>query len=367
MKNKHPRLLVSMIAMAGGILLTGCKEEQAALEPEIRPVRAIVAHKETWSELPSQVGEIRSRSESDLGFRIAGKLIDRQVGLGDEVRKGEILARLDEQDERNRQAAAQAELAAAQASLVQTEAEEQRQSKLLTDGYATRTRYDAALQARDAARAAVRAAEAKLRLARDHLGYAVLRAPSDGVISAVGAEVGQVMATGQMVVRLADLERKDAVFTLAESAVLRLPKDIDVEVHLLDAPEVTAHGRIEQTAPNADPVTHTYTVKVGLTNPPDAMRLGMSVLGRVRMEGQQVISLPASALFEKDGGAAVWVVDPKSGTVDLVQVELTRNDPDRILVASGLDEGAVVVTAGVQRLWPGLKVRLLGVDQGREP
>ncbi len=353
------------VAAAIAVLVAGCDGKDAPRDAEVRPVRTVVARSEAWSDLPSQVGEIRSHAESDLGFKIAGKVIERSVDLGSIVRKGDILARLDEQDERNQRTAARAELASAQASLVQADAEEGRQSQLLSSGWTTRSKYDAALKGRDAARAAVRAAEAKLRLAEDHLGYAVLRAPEDGAISAVGAEAGQVVAAGKMVVRLADLNRKDAVFTLAESALRNLPRDIEVAVHQLDEPQVAARGRIEQIAPNADPVTRTYTVKVALENPPDSMRLGMSVVGRVRLEGQKVMSLPASALFEKDGEPAVWVVDPRNGTVDLAKVSLARNAPDRVLVASGLTEGALVVTAGVQRLWPGMKVRVL--EGGRAP
>ena len=358
-----------MIAALACVLLVGCDGKQAAPEAEVRPVRTVLARSETWNEFPSQVGEIRPHVESELGFRIAGRMVERRVDLGALVRKGEVLARLDEQDQRNQLQAAQADLASAQARLVQTEADERRQSQLLASGWATRSRYDAALQGRDAARAAVRAAEAKRRLAEDTLGYAVLRAPEDGTVSSVGAEAGQVVAAGQMVVRLANLGQKDAVFHLAESALLRLPRDAEVEIRVLDAPQVTARGSIEQIAPNADPVTRTYTVKVKLVAPPEAMRLGMSVVGRVRMKGQAVIPLPASALFEKDGQPAVWVVDPGNGTVDLVKVVLARNDADRVLVADGLAEGSAVVTAGVQRLWPGLKVRLVGGTEqsGRAP
>ncbi|HTH16184.1 MAG TPA: efflux RND transporter periplasmic adaptor subunit [Magnetospirillum sp.] len=368
MTNLRRLFVASTLAVAGCALLTGCDGEDAGPKAEVRPVRTVVARSEAWSELPSQVGEIRSHAESDLGFKIAGRVIERRVDLGAVVHKGDILARLDEQDERNQRTAAHADLASAQASLVQADADERRQSQLLSSGWTTQSKYDAALKARDAARASVRAAEAKLRLAEDQLAYAVLRAPEDGAIAAIGVEAGQVVAAGQMVVRLADLKRKDAVFTLAETGVLRLPRDVDVEVRLLDAPQVTASGKIEQIAPNSDPVTRTYTVKVGLSNPPETMRLGMSVVGRVRLEGTKVMSLPASALFEKDGEPALWVVDPKSETVDLTKVVLTRNDPDRVLVTSGLTEGALVVTAGVQRLWPGLKVRILnGSEGGRAP
>jgi RND family efflux transporter MFP subunit len=242
--------------VCGCALLVGCDGRDAAPEAEIRPVRAIMARAEAWSEFPSQVGEIRAHVESDLGFKIAGRVVERKADLGAIVRKGDVLARLNEQDQRNQLTAAQADVAAAQATLVQAAAEERRQAKVLSRGLVSQAVYDSALRARDTARAAVRAAEAKRRLAEDQLGYAVLYAPEDGAISAIGAEAGQVVAAGQMVVRLANLEKKDAVFTLAESALLRLPPDAEVEIHLLDAPQVTARGRVEQIAPNADP--HLY-------------------------------------------------------------------------------------------------------------
>lgn len=361
---QHPSVIVlSALAVLG--LLAGCDGKDNTPQAEIRPVRAVVAKSQAWTDFPSQVGEIRPHTESDLGFRISGRILERQVELGAIVRKGDILARLDEQDQRNQLTASQADVTSAQASLVQAEAEERRQAKLLEQGWVSKARYDMAVKARDTARAALSAAAAKSRLSGDQVGYSILRAPEDGAISAVGAEPGQVVGAGQMVVRLAVLGKKDAVFSLAESGVLRLPPDPQVEVHLLDAPEVKALGKIEQVAPNADPVTRTYTVKVALIDPPDAMRLGMSIVGRVRVEGQNVIALPASALFEKDGEPAVWVVDPKDSTVSLVKVTLAQNDADRALVSGGLAEGAVVVTAGVQRLWPGMKVRLVGSAESK--
>jgi RND family efflux transporter MFP subunit len=348
-------------------VLFGCNNHADPVpQSEVRPVRTVIARSEEWSALPSQVGEIRSHAETDLGFKISGKLIERTVDLGAIVRKGDVIARLDEQDQRNQLSAAQAEHASAQATLVHADAEERRQAQLRASGWATQAKYDSSLQARDAARAAVRAADAKRKLAEAQLGYAVLRAPEDGAISAISAEPGQVVAAGQMIVRLADLDDKDAVFTIAESVVLRLRQDMEVEVRLLDLPQVAARGKVRHVSPKADPITRTYLVKVGLTAPPDAMRLGMSVVGRVREASRKVIALPSSALAEKDGRPAVWVVDPEQKTVELTPVELANAEIDRVMVSSGLFEGTIVVTAGVQRLWPGLKVRLMdGVDHAR--
>jgi len=358
-----------MLTLLGCVLLVGCDDHEPAPRPEVRPVRTMIVHSEIWSDVPSQVGEIRSHTESDLGFKIGGKVLERKVELGAVVRKGEILARLDEQDQRNQLHAAQAELSAARASLIQAESEERRQNQLRNSGWATQAKYDAALQARDAARAAVNAAAARRQLAEAQLEYSVLRAPDDSAVAAVGVEPGQVVAAGQMVVRLVDLHQKDAVFTISENTFQRVPQDVDVEVRLLDMPQIVAHGRVAQVSPSADPTTRTYTVKVALNAPPDAMRLGMSVVGRVKQGGQKVISLPSSALFSKNGHPAVWVVDPETSTVDLVPIDLARSDEGRILISGGLSDGATVVTAGVQRLWPGLKVRpiISTVQEGKTP
>jgi len=347
----------SLVALLAVVLLAGC-DKPAEPEPEIRPVRIVTARAESLSDLPTQVGEIRPHFESDLGFKIAGKVLSRSVDLGSLVKRGDVVAILDDQDQRNQSQAAQAEMVAAQASLTQAEAEERRQDKLRRAGWASEARYEAALQARDSARAMVRAAEAKLRLAHDQRDYATLRAPEDGVISQIGVEAGQVVGPGQTVARLARLDRKDAVFSIAEALLLTAPKDPLVEVWSLDAPDLKTTGRVTEISPSADPVTRTFTVKVALPEAPATMRFGMTVVGRIHMAERRVVSLPNSALFQQDGRPAVWLVDRTSLTVALVKVGVFRLDPDRVLIETGLDNGALVVTAGLQTLRPGQKVRL---------
>lgn len=339
-------------------VLTGC-DKPAEPAAEVRPVRTLTAQAETRSDLLTQVGEIRPHFESDLGFKIAGKEVSRITELGARVTRGQVVARLDDQDQRNQLLAAQADLVSAKAHLTQATHEEYRQDKLRKDGWSTEVQYDQALQARDSAQATVEAAEARLQLARDQLDYASLRAPEDGVITALGAEAGQVVAAGQMVVRLARLDEKDAVFSIAESLLLNAPHNPLVDVWLLDDKTARTSGRVTELSPSADPVTRTYTVKVALPEAPASMRFGMSVTGQIHLEGRRVIDLPGTALFQQDGQPAVWVVDPVRLTVSLVKVRLLRVDPDRALIADDLADGSLVVTAGVQKLVPGEKVRLL--------
>jgi RND family efflux transporter MFP subunit len=177
----------------------------------------------------------------------------------------------------------------------------------------------------------------------------------------VGAEAGQVVAAGQMVVRLAKPTDKDAVFAIAESAFRgrssqdRLP---EVIVGLLSNPTIEAEGVVREVSPVADPTTRTYQVKVTLKSPPEQMRFGASVVGRLKIATAPVVVLPASALFDKGGQPAVWLFDAGTGSVSLKPVTVARYETDRVVIADGLGKGAVVVTAGVNRLREGQKVRL---------
>ena len=163
-----------------------------------------------------------------------------------------------------------------------------------------------------------------------------------------------------MIVRLARQGGRDAVFDVPAQLLRSAPSDPEITVRLTDDPSVTATGRVREVAPQADPVTRTFEVKVGLSDPPEAMRLGATVTGSVKLESEAVIAIPASALTEFNRQPAVWIVDPKGLTVSLRNVELLRHDPGTVVIAQGLDTGDIVVTAGIQALHPGQKIRLLG-------
>jgi RND family efflux transporter MFP subunit len=178
------------------------------------------------------------------------------------------------------------------------------------------------------------------------------------VITAVGADAGQVVSAGQMVVRLAQPGEREAVFNVAEGAFKNRTKDPVVTVQLVSSPEIETTGKVRYVSPQADPTTRTYTVRVSLPDAPQQMRLGANVVGSVTLgEGQQA-ALPGSALFQKDGKPAVWVVD-KDGSVQLKPITVQRYQGDSVIVGDGLAEGNVVVTAGVQKLLPGQKVALM--------
>ena len=351
----HRGALGLCLAMLAG----GCGSE-APKQAEVRPVRTVVADPKPIEDDRQAVGEIKPRQESDIGFRIAGKLISRVVDVGVVVKKGDLLARLDEQDTQNKLKAAEADVVAANAVLVEAQGSEARLRSLVETGATTRANYDAALRNLRSAEAKLDSAKAALALAKDQLAYTELRADFDGIITAVGAEPGQVVAAGLMVVRLALPDDKDAVFAIAESAFRGRPAGDrpEIIVRLLSNPEVVAEGVVREISPVADPATRTFQVKVTLRSPPPQMRFGSSVVGRLKATTAPVFVLPGAALFDKGGKPAVWVVDQQAGTVTLRPIVLVRFESDRIVVSDGLKKGEVVVTAGVNRLREGQKVRI---------
>ncbi|WP_079285484.1 efflux RND transporter periplasmic adaptor subunit [Azospirillum brasilense] len=222
--------------------------------------------------------------------------------------------------------------------------------------------YDAALLAMRTADAKVVATQAALQSARDRVGYTELRADRDGVVTTIGAEPGQVVEAGQMVVRVAQPEEREAVFNVAETGIRAAPKDPVIEVSLAGAPDITAVGRVREISPQADPVTRTHTVRIALDNPPDALRLGATVVGRLKQPPAPVVELPGTALFEEAGRSFVWLVDPKAQTVRRQPVVIRPRDGARdtdgpVIVTEGLTRGDVVVTAGVHSLSEGQRVR----------
>jgi RND family efflux transporter MFP subunit len=343
-----------------GILLvaTGCNEATTQA-PEVRPVRTTTVDPKPIPDDRRAVGEIKPRHESDLAFRVAGKLTAREVDIGVTVRKGDLLARLDDQDYRNKLKAAQADLVAAQAVLVEARAAEGRLSQLLASGSTTRANHDVAVKNLRSAEAKLDSAQSGVEQAKDQLAYAELRADFDGIVTAVSAEPGQVVNTGQMILRVARSDEKDAVFTVAESVLGDgNGGKPEITVALLSNPNVTADGVVREISPISDPATRTYQVKVTLTNPPEQMRFGGSIAGRLKTSTVPVVVLPGSALFDRAGQPAVWVVDPAKGQVTLKTVVAERYETDRVIVSGGLAKGDIVVTAGVNRLREHQKVQL---------
>ncbi len=356
---KH-RWLWTCLLPAVAVGMAACGPEKKAEAPDPRPVRTITAERQDAGETVTLTGHIQAEDEASMAFRIGGRMTDRFVNVGDHVKPGQELARLDPQNELNALRSAQASLTAAQAQLTQARAAFERQNTLLAQGHTPRAQFDLAEKALRTAQAQVDDGEVQVRIAADRVSYTVLQADAGGTITARGAEPGEVVQAGQMIVQLARQGGRDAVFDVPAQVLRSAPGDPRVTIRLTDDPAVTTIGRVREVAPQADPVTRTFQVKVGLTDPPAAMLLGSTVNGIVQLESDKVIAIPASALTELNRQPAVWIVDPSKLTVSLRNIELLRFDPGTVVVAHGLDKGDIVVTAGVQALHPGQTVRLLG-------
>jgi RND family efflux transporter MFP subunit len=339
--------------------IAGCDKPERQTS-EARPVRTVTVEGVAEGETTSLTGHIRAKDQVGLAFRLDGRMIERPVNVGDLVKAGQVVARLDPQNQQNSLRSAQADLASAEAVLTQVRLAFGRQQKLLVDGWTTRARFDEAQQAFVTAQAQVDSAQAHLRIAQDQLSYTDLSADAPGAVTAVGAEPGEVVRAGQMVVQLARQGGRDAVFDVPEELIRTGPRDPVVEIALTDDPQVRAAGRVREVAPQADPATRTFQVKVGIIDPPEAMRLGSTITGSIRLSAPPGVEVPASVLTEANGRPAVWVVDPQSQTVSLRNVDVLRYDPATVIVSQGLETGEIVVTAGVQTLRPGQQVRLLG-------
>ncbi|MGE0626476.1 MAG: efflux RND transporter periplasmic adaptor subunit [Hyphomicrobiaceae bacterium] len=323
-------------------------------------MRTLTLEKRVAGEPVVLTGRIQAQDEVALGFRIAGRLQERMVNTGDRVVAGQVIARLESQNEQNALRSAQANLAAAQGQLTQARNHFDRQQALLNQGWTTRAQFDQAAQARQTAQSQVDAAEADLKVAHDLVDFTELRADAPGVVTAVGAEPGEVVQAGRMIVRLARQDGRDAVFDVPAQVLRTAPSDPVISVDLTDAPGVKATGRVREVAPQADPVTRTFEVKIGLDDPPADMRLGATVTGTMQRDSLATLEIPATALTRSDRQPAVWVVDPSNSTVALRTVDVQRFNPSAVTISHGLDVGEIVVTAGVQALHPGQKVRILG-------
>jgi len=359
---RHGPLWAWLVLLAVATVLASCKPDTKVEAPEIRPVRTVTAAKGKAGETVVLTGHVQAEDEPAFAFRIAGRMIERPVNVGDRVEAGQVLAKLDPENELNELRSAESTLAAAQGQLTYARGDFDRQRQLLANGHTPRARFDQSQNALQSAQSQVDNAEAQLRIARDRVSWTTLEADAPGTVTARGAEPGEVVQAGQMIVRLARQGGRDAVFDVPAQLLRSAPSESEITVRLTDDPSVTATGRVREIAPQADPVTRTFEVKVGLSDPPQAMRLGATVTGSVKLESEPVISIPASALTELNRQPAVWIVDPKNLTVSMRNVELLRHDPGTVVIAQGLDTGDIVVTAGIQALHPGQKVRLLGLS-----
>lgn len=350
---------LNVLMVAAASLLAACSRTEPAPDP-VRAVRTVTIAAQSAGARLEYAGEVRARTESRLGFRVGGKIVRRQADLGDAVKAGQVLAQLDPQDLRLGQDAARAALLAAQANLDQADADFRRFSELRDQGFISSAELERRETALKAARAQLEQARAQNGVQGNQAAYATLVADAGGVVTGIDAEPGMVVAAGAPVLRLAQDGARDVVFSVPEDKV-GLIKQLAAQpgrftVRAWGADGAALPASIREIAAAADPVTRTFLVKADVGKAP--VRLGQTATVEVELPPTPGVSkLPLSALKEEQGRTVVWVVDPKSMTVQVQPVQLGGADGNEAVIASGLASGDVVVTAGVHVLTPGQKVK----------
>lgn len=356
--------LVAPLALAALIVLAGCSRTEAPKEP-IRAVRTLTVGVDSTSAVHDYAAEIRARTESRLGFRVGGKLVAREVNLGDSVRQGQVLARLDGQDLRLGQDAARAALSGAQTQLDLAQADLRRYRELREQGFIGAAELERREATAKAAQAQLDQARAQSSVQGNQAGYASLLADAAGVVTAVEAEPGQVLSAGTPVVRLALDGPRDAVFSVPEDrlgavrALIGQPGAVKLR---LWGQTDESPATVREVSAAADPTTRTFLVKADVGRTP--VRLGQTASIRIaEPRRDDAIRLPLAAVVEAKGQSVVWLLDTATMKVRQQPVQVGGADGNLVLIAAGLKPGDRVVTAGTHVLTPGQQVRLYQAAQ----
>jgi multidrug efflux system membrane fusion protein len=344
------------------LLLGACSKEEPKVEP-VRPVRVAVLADSAAGSSADFSGEVRPRIESRLGFRVAGKVTARLVDVGTFVKRGQVLMRLDPQDLRLAASQAQAGLRAAETGRDLAEADLKRYQELSANNFVSQSLLDTKRATLRAAQAEADAARAAFRGQANQAGYAGLVADVDGVVTAIDAETGQVVGAGTPVVRVARLDQLDVVIGIPENRVGGLRQGDAVTVRMWAQPQAAIAGRVREVSPAADPATRTYTAKIAIP-PRPGVRLGMTASAQLASrDGGAGLRAPLSALHHDKGVTGVWLVE--NGAVRRVPVRIAGQAGNEVLLSGGVQAGQTVVTAGVNLLRQGQKVRILTADVAR--
>ncbi|WP_338479184.1 efflux RND transporter periplasmic adaptor subunit [Pseudomonas trivialis] len=344
-------------------LLSGCSEENAEPKQHSRVFVQTVAPAD-FAAAVTLTGDIQARVQTDLSFRVGGKIIQRMVDVGDRVTAKQVLARLDPKDLQTNVDSAQAQVVAEQARVKQTAAAFVRQEKLLPKGYTSRSEYDSAQAALRSSQSALAAAQAQLANAREQLGYTALIADAPGVITARQVEVGQVVQATMPIFSLATDGERDAVFNVYESLLGQPAPQTPITVSLLDNPSIQAVGKVREVTPAVAANTGTVQVKIALQSLPKGMQLGSVVSATAKGKAAPSVELPWSALTKDINDPAVWLVDG-DGKAQLHKVSVARYLTGKVIIGDGLKGGEKVVVAGGQLLHPGMLVEI--AQPGAQP
>jgi RND family efflux transporter MFP subunit len=370
MRFRYSLLYIVAVLALSAVGLAGCNDKKVVVDTmSQRPVVAMVVKYESASVTRSFVGIVRPQVESDLAFRVSGKVAKRLVQAGDKVKANQELAELDATDLHLQQQQADAEAKAAASSKTQANAAYERGVSLRKQGWTTTADLDRLRAASDEANGRATRAKQALSLATNALGYAILLADSDGIVTSTLIEAGQVVSAGAPVIRVAQSGAREVVVAIPETFVENVSKS-QAHVSLWSAKDKSYKAVLRELSPSADPATRTYQAKFTIIDAPSQLELGKIELGKIELgmtatvildsaDTAKIAKLPLSSLYNAGKGPSLWVVDVKSGALTLKPVEVASYDATSVLIKSGVEAGEMVVTLGVQKLDAAQKVRIV--------
>jgi RND family efflux transporter MFP subunit len=344
-------VLLSAIAVAG------CARHEPPA-PGVSPVQLVRVTLGGLSNGAVFAGEVKARHEADLAFRIGGKIVARSVEAGPRVRSGQTLARLDPADVGLQAEAGKAAVAAAEAEYTFAKSEYDRYQNLFREQFVSASALEQKRNLHNAAVARLDQARAQLAVTRNQAAYATLVAPFDGIVTTIAAEVGQVVASGQSIAKLAREDEREVAISVPENRIAELAQAKRLGVFLWANPTKVYAARVREVAPSVDAVTRTFAVRVSILDADAAVQWGMTAnVGLASDAGAASALLPLPSLYRKGSEPAVWVYDAQSKSVSLRPVTVAQYREDGIVVTGGLADGEWIVAAGVNKLTPGQQVR----------
>ncbi|SFM03121.1 efflux RND transporter periplasmic adaptor subunit [Pelosinus propionicus] len=352
---KKSLLIIIAILSTTSLLVAGCSKAATTIE-EIPLVRSETVKINSLGENANYSGEVRGRYETQLAFQVSGKIIKRNVDLGSKVIPGDVLMEIDAKDIQQNVNISSAQVSSAQSQLQLAAINLERYRTLFEQGAVSRAQLDQYQNNYEVAQAAVRQSSAQYTQGSNQLGYSTLVADSEGVISSVSAEAGQVVSSGQALLTLVKDGEREVEINVPENRVDGLRKAEQIQVTFWALPNVTVQGNIREISPIADKVSRTYKVRISLVNPPPGINLGMTANVIVAQTGgQQATYIPLSAIYQTGDAPHVWVI--VNDVVTLRSVKVGAFGDNKVQVLEGLQDGDNIVTAGVQKLHEGEKVR----------
>ncbi|MFW0759298.1 efflux RND transporter periplasmic adaptor subunit [Pseudomonas sp. H11T01] len=346
-----------LVLLSAGVLLAACSKKEPPPAP-VRPVLSIEVQSESQEDLGRFAGNIQARFESNLGFRVSGRIASRNVDVGSEVEKGALLATLDPTDQQNQLRASQGDLSRIEAQWINAQANARRQQELFDRGVGAQAQLDIAQTDLKTTSASLEQAKAAVSQARDQLNYSELRTDHAAIVTAWNAEAGQVVSAGQQVVTLARPDIKEAVIDLPATLAERLPADVVFKVAAQLDPSINTTATVREIEPQAQSATRTRRARLTLAETPPGFRLGTAISVTLSSAIEPRIELPVSAVQEVDGKSRIWVIDTQTQTVSPRDVTLLSRDDSTVVLAGGVKAGERVVSAGVNSLKPGQKVKI---------